>query len=156
MFRSPRGFTLIEILLVMAILVALGSIAIAPFIGSRTAIESEEEINHVRSLLRSAQGKAIALEDNSQWGVRFSNPAGNPATYELFAGAAYPGTVKEKVYLSPRFKFTSPASGLNQAVIFLKRSGKSSSGGSITITIQPNGAGTPVRSVVVTSEGTIQ
>lgn len=147
---------MIEILLAMAIMVTLAAVVIAPFIGSRTTIEIEEEINHMRSLLRSAQGRAIALEDNSQWGVRFSNPAAEAPFYELFAGAAYPGTIKEKVFLSPRFKFTSPASGANQDVVFLKRSGKTTAGGSITVTIQPLGADTPVRSLVVTTEGTIQ
>lgn len=154
--HSHSGFSIIEILLAMGILSILMAISSSVFIGYRNTVEAEEEISHIRSLLRSAQGKAIAFEENSQWGVHFSNPlVGNP-TYELFAGSAYPGTIKETIFLSSRYMFVSPASGSTQDVIFEKRSGRSTSASTITITIKPRSGETPVKSADVTREGIIQ
>ena len=151
-----NGFSLIEILLAVGILTILAALAFSAYTGYRTAIEAEEEINKIRSTLRHAQGNAIAFEQNSQWGVHFSNPAGSDPIYELFYGASYPGTIKETIYLSSRFMFTAPASGASEDIMFEKRSGRSTSALTITITIQPRSGNEPIKSVFVTKEGNIQ
>lgn len=153
---TKNGFSLLEILLVIGILIILGSVAFSSFINYQIVIEADEEANRIRSLLRSAQGKAISFEENSQWGVHFSNPSAGSSSYELFVGSTYPGIIKETVYLSSRFIFTHPAIDTTQDIMFQKRSGKSTSSTAITITIAPKSGQDQTRNITVTSEGTIQ
>ena len=153
---AKNGFSLLELLLVLAILTILGTVVFSSFIGYQTVVEADEEANRIRSLLRSAQGKSINGEDNSQWGVHFANPSGASPFYELFEGSSYPGTIKEMIYLSSRFVFTSPAIGNTQDILFQKRSGKSTGSMTITISIAPAAGQNQARSISVTSEGNIQ
>lgn len=154
--RQNKGFTLLEILLVMAILAVISAISFSTYTSYRTNVEAEEEINKIRSILQSAQGKTITFEQNSQWGVRFSNPAGADPLYELFQGSSYPGTIRETVYLSQRFIFTAPALGTTQDVIFEKRSGKSTNASTITISISPRSGTLPIMNATITREGKIE
>ena len=153
---KERGFSLLEILLVMGILVILSAVAVSSFINYQIVVEADEEAQRIESLLRSAQGKAITFEENSQWGVHFSNPSSSPSFYEIFAGPTYPGTIKETIYLSSRFVFTNPVVGATQDIIFEKRSGKSTIGATIIITIAPQSGQAQTRNISVTSEGNIQ
>ena len=153
---TKNGFSLLEILLIMGILVILVTVVSSSFISYQVVVEADEEANRIRSLLRSAQGKAINFEENSQWGVHFSNPSSGSPLYELFTGSSYPGTVKETIYLSPRFIFTNPAIGATQDVIFQKRSGKNTNATTIIITITPASGQNQTRNISVTGEGNIQ
>ncbi|TSC78595.1 MAG: hypothetical protein G01um101433_156 [Parcubacteria group bacterium Gr01-1014_33] len=151
-----NGFSLIEILLAAGILAVLATLAFSAYTGYRTGVEAEEEINKIRSTLREAQGNAIGFLQNSQWGVRFSNPTVGDPLYELFYGVSYPGTIQETTYLSSRFTFTSPVSGSSRDILFEKRSGRSTSAHTITITIQPRSGTEPIKNVSVTQEGNIE
>ena len=151
-----RGFSLLELLLVLAIITIFGTVVFSSFIGYQTVVEADEEANRIRSLLRSAQGKSMNGEDNSQWGVHVANPSGASAFYELFQGSSYPGTIKETIYLSPRFVFTNPAVGNTQDILFQKRSGKSTDSVTITISIAPSAGQNQARDISITSEGNIQ
>ena len=153
---TKNGFSLLEILLVLGILVILVAAVSSSFISYQVVVEADEEANRIRSMLRSAQGKAINLEDNSQWGVHFSNPVAGSPLYELFAGASYPGTIKETTYLSSRLMFINPAVNSTQDIMFQKRSGKSTNSATIVITIAPQSGQPQTRNISVTGEGNIQ
>ena len=153
---TKKGFSLLEILLVMGILAILGTVAFSSFVNYQIVVEADEEANRIRSLLRFAQGKSINFEENSQWGVHFFNPSSGSPLYELFAGSSYPGTIKETAYLPPRFTFTSPAVGTVQDIIFKKRNGESMDSSTITITITPTSGQNQSRNISVTSQGNIQ
>lgn len=155
-FWQGEGFTLLEILLVVGILVVISTISFSTYTGYRTNVEAGEEINKIRSILRNAQGKAIVFEQNSQWGVRFSNPVAGDPIYELFRGSSYPGTIQETVYLSSRFLFLAPTSGAVQDIIFEKRSGKSTNASTITISIGPRSGTLPIMNLTITREGKIE
>lgn len=155
-YERHKGFTLLEILLVAAVLMILSALSFSTYVGYRTNVEAEEEIYKIRSILRNAQGKATTFEQNSQWGVRFSNPIAGDPIYELFQGSSYPGIIRETVFLSPRFIFIAPAQGTVQDVIFEKRNGKSTNAGTITISIGPRSGALPVMNATITREGKIE
>ena len=154
--RHSKGFTLLEILLVMGILVIISAMSFSTYTSYRVNVEADEEMNKIRSILHDARGRAIAFEQNSQWGVRFSNPVATDPIYELFQGSSYPGIIKETVYLSSRFMFIAPAVGMVQDVIFQKRSGKSTNASTITISIGPRGGGLSMISTTITQAGKIE
>ena len=65
-----KGFTLLELVITTSILVVVGSLGLASFVNSRNVRSLTTSAQDVVSILRVAQSKALAGEDNSVWGVR--------------------------------------------------------------------------------------
>ena len=66
-----RAFTLIEIILVIAVLSILGGIAFNIYSNFQWDVKIDEEANRIKYVLRQAQAKAINGENGSSWGLRF-------------------------------------------------------------------------------------
>ena len=132
-----RAFTLIEIILVIAVLSILGGIAFNIYSNFQWDVKIDEEANRIKYVLRQAQAKAINGENGSSWGLRFFHPASGAQYYELFQGNSYAvGTTTESYFLSGGTEFVNPASGSNIDVVFIKRTGILSGGSAITLTIK--------------------
>ncbi len=141
------GFTIVELLLIIAVITVLGGFGIANYSSFRNSKVLEEQVDVVVADIRETASRARSQESDNQWGIHFDNPAGNNNDYyQIWYGASYAGgTITERVNLSPGLNFTDPASAASEDVIFSKATGLPTA--SATIVIQ---------SSATSASGTIQ
>jgi len=130
------GFTLLEVILVLAILAIISTISFSYLGGFKTSSAGQ-----IVGKLREAQGKAMTGEDNKKWGVHFDNTGAEPF-YDFFSTTnsyASGSTIVETIYLThlaQGITFTAPTSGQSIDVIFSKITGVPSSAQNIVINLQ--------------------
>ncbi len=131
-----NGFSLIELILVIAILVILSSLAVGYFRNFAKNVELEEISKKIISDLRNSREKAMSGENNLKWGTHFINGASD--YYEIFSTPTdySGGTVSETSYLPSAIYFAEPGEGQNSDVIFSKITGT-----------------TTVKTITISSEG---
>lgn len=152
--QKKSGVTLLELLLVMAIIAILGGMASTFLFGQKLSTELEEETKRVVGVLRTAQNKAMTGVEGSQWGVHFDNTGADPF-YDLFWGTSYAAaTTTDRFFLSSGTTYSAPASGTSTDALFVKRTGALSSGATTTITVQTR-VQTQTKSVIVSPNGRI-
>lgn len=100
-FRRNRGgllagFTLLETVVVIAVIVLIGTLAMASAVSSRRGRDLTNAGQNILSVLGAAQGHAVAGEDALPWGVRLG-----PSQFILFSGPAYAGSGTTTVYDLP-------------------------------------------------------
>lgn len=86
--KTNSGFTLPELLVIVAILVILTGLAIPTFLHFREESDLNDSAEEIINTLRVAQNKTLASEGASQWGVYF-NTSTSPHQYTLFQGSSY-------------------------------------------------------------------
>lgn len=154
-----KGFTLLELLLVMAILAILASFGFGFYYNFQLDVKINEEADRIKYVLRQTQQNAISGEYNSKWGVRFVNATTSIPDnryYDVFYGNTYEnGTSTDRYYLAQGVDFVSPASSSTLDVIFNKRNGNSASSSDIVITIKTETSDI-TKSIIVTPKGLIQ
>ncbi len=138
---NQSGFSLIEILLVMAILAILSSGAFMWLGGYRNATEVDSASKSIVSALRTAQSFAVSGKDSKNWGVYF-DAAGNKFTLFRDEGDGFDGTgpnlvaEKEENFLSSFIKIKSislAGNGISKGAIFSKTKGETAQNGTILI-----------------------
>lgn len=155
----PKGFTLIEIFVAVAIVMVIVSVTTAALFGRRGYAELETTTLQIVSMLREAQGRAMTGEGGAAWGVRLDNSAGAAPFYALFQIAYSPGSVVERKILPSRVRFSSssipPGSFLE--VIFASITGLPSAPTSIELELVMGGGGasTASSSIAITPAGLI-
>ena len=87
-----RGFTLIELIVVMGILIAVAAVTVLNLSGRRSGTVLTTTTQQIVTLLRQAQSDSLAQEGDAVWGVHFANPAGSTPFYALFSGSYGSGT----------------------------------------------------------------
>lgn len=131
--RTDNGFTLVELLVVVALMVIIGSVVIANMAGRRLDADLVSTTQQAATLLREAQSDAMAQEGDVAWGVRFSNSTATAPFYALFKGSYATGTVVGQYRLPSTVAYRSStlASGVTLDVTFSPISGASSASTSI-------------------------
>ena len=86
--NSLLGFTIIELLTVIGILIVLTTMSIPAFRSFQKESDLTNTTEEIINILRFAQNKTLASEENSQWGVWFSTST-TPQEYILFKGENY-------------------------------------------------------------------
>jgi prepilin-type N-terminal cleavage/methylation domain-containing protein len=124
-----KGFTLVELIVVIAVMIAAGIIAFVG-LGSRKA-ESDLSFTtqEIATLLRQAQIDSMNQEGDVPWGVHFVNSTGTAPFYALFTTSYSTATVVGNQYrLPPDIAYTTStlASGATLDVIFSPISGVTS------------------------------
>lgn len=141
--RFVRGFTYIEILIVMALVGVIASFTMAFGIGSiaRSSVTQERDL-FVTLLLRGARAEAIANAGETAHGIYIDN---SNHRYQLFQGTHYSASDpnnREVKYTSDHISIT-PSNG--NEILFEQRSGNVTVGaGTIMLT---NGEATQVISI---------
>ncbi len=150
----PRGFTFVEVVVVVALIVAMA----AWLYPVSTTIQSEQELQTVAGeivqTLREAQAKTVAGEGDRRWGVYVdADPGGVNDRFILFAGATYatrdPTYDRERA-LPDTLSLGSLSFTGGNAVVFTPVRGTTENPGSLTLssangkalTIRVNAAGT--------------
>lgn len=121
-----KGFTLLELLMVVSILVLLGTASLASFVNSRNIRDLTTFGQNVVSILKLAQSRALAGENNSQWGVRLES-----GRFILFQGVTYAGAANTQIYVLPSHIqiWNIALAGGGQDVIFKKLTGRTDQSG---------------------------
>lgn len=138
---QKSGFTLLEVILTLAILAVISVISFSYLGGFKSGADLEETANQVVGKLREAQQKSMAGEDNKKWGVHFDNAGADPF-YEIFSTTnsyASGSTIVEKIYLSnlaPDAIFDTPSAGQSIDIIFSKITGVPPSAQNIVINLR--------------------
>lgn len=122
----PRGFTLVELLVVLAILGVLSAMAIGIFGNLVPESQLRLQADGVVTLLRGAQAKSIDGYADDVWGVHLTN---TQATQ--FKGSSY---LSRDVAYDEVLAFSEPltVSGLSE-IVFEGRTGKTTNTGTITL-----------------------
>ncbi len=153
--HARRGFTLLELLLTIAILAILAGTSSIFLFGQRSTLDVEEEAVRIVTVLRATQHKAIALDRSSAWGVHFDATTSTNLFFAGFYGNSYAaGTSTEQYPLAEYVLFVTPASGTSTDVVFNERSGNLASG--VTTTIQITSTRLPfTKTITIAPRGNI-
>ena len=98
---SRTGFTLLELVLALAIVVIFGLVLLLNLPGRRNRGELEETAQQIAALLREAQSRSVSQASSSAWGVHFENSTITAPFYALFA-SSYASTSVVTFYRLPQ------------------------------------------------------
>lgn len=86
--QKNSGFTLIELLTILGILIIITVTAVPAYRNFQKESDLTNSTEEIINILRVAQSKTLASEQDSQWGVYFSTTT-VPNQYTLFKGVDY-------------------------------------------------------------------
>ncbi len=129
-----RGFTIIEIVIVLSILIVLILVAIPFFQSFSVSHQLETNTQDILNTLRRAQSAAMGSKENSKFGVYFTT--GSPASLTFFRGDSYASRDPEydEVYTLPQTISLSLNIGGGSEIIFGKLKGAPNVTGTVTLT----------------------
>ncbi len=79
----PRGFTLIEMMIVLAIIVIIGTTVTLNLFGNRSHADLTNTAKEIATTLRQAQSDSLSSEQGGAWGVHFDNTSSTQPYYSL-------------------------------------------------------------------------
>ncbi len=132
--KNKAGFTLVEVLIVVAILSVLFTIVIFDFVSFRKTSNLDNSVQEFVSILRLAQNKAVSSENYSKHGV-YINTTISPNQYILFKGDNYLSEPSSyKIYsLQNNTEFYEISLGGGNEIVFDKLTGVTEEFGNISI-----------------------
>ncbi|MFH1451171.1 MAG: prepilin-type N-terminal cleavage/methylation domain-containing protein [bacterium] len=132
--KKTKGFSLVELLIVMAILVILAFVSIPVLRYFQEEMELINSTEKVSSLLRAARTKTMASEESSHYGVYFNDEA-DPQQYILFKGENYISRdpLYDEVHFLPKeAEIYSISFGGGKEIVFEKITGETLNEGEIS------------------------
>ncbi len=144
--ESGAGFTLIEIIIVIAVLTVIGAIAITSFISFQKTPQLNNASEEIINILRIAQNKTLSSEGNSQYGVYFDITV-SPQQYILFKGSSYPSRNAsfDQVYLIPDItEFYAINTGGANEIVFDKLTGSTKNSGNVSLRLKDDNSQTKI------------
>ena len=136
-----RAFTLVELAIVVALIATVSFVTVMSLIGRKQSKDLQTVQEGVVAVLREAQSRSITQDQNTSWGVHFSNPTGTSAFYALFYTSYSTGTVVSQYTLPSDVIFSSSSvtSGGSLDIIFSQITGLPSTSTSITLDLVSGG-----------------
>lgn len=153
--KSGAGFTLLELIVVIALAVLLGGLALPALRIAQKNSELEETAESLVSVLRLAQNRTLGSEGASQYGV-FFDTAVSPGRFILFKGATYAtrDVAADEVHVFPKSVEMSAVTIPQSEVVFARLTGVVANAGSITLRLLADPA--KEEFLYVSSSGTVQ
>ncbi len=150
-----KSFTLIEILIVVAVTAVLATVGFVSFAGFHARNNLNLTVNEIISLLRNAQNRSITQENGSNWGVHFENPSNQDDFYALFQGVAYSsGNTVLRANLRPAVQFNNPSSGASKDIVFNPISGLPTASATVIISLKSDYSS--AKTIIINANGQIQ
>jgi prepilin-type N-terminal cleavage/methylation domain-containing protein len=146
------GYTLIEVLSVIAIVVVLGAVLLPSLRGNRAGKELTSTAQEAATLLREAQGKALSESSSTSWGVLFDNTVSSTPFFVLFSGTATSyATTTSRIILPSRVRYaiSSVAVGTSTLITFAQGSGRTATTTSIRFELTEGTTGTATSATVM-------
>lgn len=128
---QAEGFTLIEILIALAVVSILGSVAVSSFSKFRASNVLDSGVRQTMAILRLAQAKTLAAESDTRFGVHFEADRAI-----LFRGAIYlPAEASNEIIIMPQAVGIGPIvlSGGGVDVLFDRLTGRTAQNGSVAL-----------------------
>jgi prepilin-type N-terminal cleavage/methylation domain-containing protein len=153
-FAPRRGFTLVELLIAVAIISAVsvgGFIALFKYRGSR---EVELTVNELASVVRDTQRKSVTQQGGKRWGIRFENSSAGAGSLKVFSGTSFAsGTLTQTIPLRSGVSFGEPFASSTYDLIFAPIEGTIAP--NKVVTVYSNSAGGFVGDLLVNSLGKV-
>ncbi|OGZ44836.1 MAG: hypothetical protein A3J54_00695 [Candidatus Ryanbacteria bacterium RIFCSPHIGHO2_02_FULL_45_13b] len=149
-----RGFTIFELLLVIAIIGILLAIVISGFSNLRQSSDFTLAVDEAVSFLQEARAKTLSSENDSMYGVHFET-----SQFVLFVGDTYnPANASNKVRVFPSSVQISSTNltGGGSNVVFKRLTGETDTKGTITFQRTDDPSITKIIEVVSTGLASIQ
>lgn len=125
--NTSRGFSLLELLIVMAIIALLGVAGAGYYRGFVKSVELQSVSKTLAEDLKHVRSKSMIGEGGFKWGAHVVNTSGGNQYYELFSTPTnYADATKSVIStttLSAGLTFSDPSAGSNKDIIFTKISG---------------------------------
>ncbi len=129
--KNNRGFTAIEILLVVVIMTILSTIVISTFISFRKNQSLQRDTELIVETLNQARNQTISSKNLVEYGVHFAS-----TSITIFTGATYSaGASGNQVYnLNPADTIiTLGLNGGGSSVVFKRLTGETSQNGTVVV-----------------------
>jgi len=151
---KPAGFTMIEVILSIGIILILGSVGTVSLTNFRRNQQLSLAMSDMVHTLRRAQAASSAQENGNAWGVRFHNTPTGQDTFSLFYGNSFAtGTLVSTRGLSTSLAFTNPSASTTKDIIFAKATGLPSA--STTVTIALSASASVSQTITINTAGQI-
>ena len=154
--QKNSGFTLVELLTILGILIIITVTAVPAYRNFQKESDLTNSAEEIINILRVAQSKTLASEQDSQWGVYFSTTT-TPNQYTLFKGLDYDSrdTSSDQNYTLSSSVETNEIdlTGSDSEVVFNKLIGTTSNYGSISLRLITDVSKT--KTIIVESSGQI-
>lgn len=117
-----RGFSILEILLTIAILALMSTLVLGVYYGFSGNIELRTASEQMRSDLVHLRTRAQSGEDGRHFGMRVVSLTGTPSFYEIFSTPSdfnhASTTIERRETLSPNVTIRDPLIGDEKIIIF--------------------------------------
>src|SRR4030042_5171619 len=140
--RFNRGFTLIEVLVVIAIFTAIFSISLYFFGGLSKKESLEKDIASLTALIRNARLLSVASKNASAFGIHLEGDR-----VVLFEGTSYisDGPNEKIIFFSREvYLHSSFINGGGADIVFARLTGATANYGNITLSLWDNSASTTI------------
>lgn len=131
--EAVRGFSLLEIIIVIAIIVLVATIIVIPFSQFRNRQTLDGAAEEFSSLIALARAKTMSSEGNARYGIHFTSSSAS-----LFQGASFPGDNESAnivVNLSALVSISYTLAGGGADMIFQRLTGDTTQSGTIIISL---------------------
>jgi len=130
--RNKKGFTLVELLVAIAIMVLMISIGVVTFVSSKNASNLNSYTDGIISSLEQARGNALSGKGGSSYGIKFTT---NTLTHTLFTGSTYSSSATTNVVtqIGTGYTLTTNLTGSSNTIVFSRLTGVPSATGTITL-----------------------
>jgi len=154
--QKNSGFTLVELLTILGILIIITVTTVPAYRNFQKESDLTNSAEEIINILRVAQSKTLASEQDSQWGVYFSTTTA-PNQYTLFKGVDY---ASRDTFFDQNYTLSSSVetneinlTGSDSEVVFNKLTGTTSNYGSISLRLITDVSKT--KTIIVESSGQI-
>lgn len=148
-----KGFTLVEVLLVVVITAILATITLAFSYGIKSRKDLDLAVNSVAAVVRDAQQKSITQEDMKRWGVHLER--NTISIYDLFKDVYVTANISAAYRLPSGVEFDNTGwGGAVKDVVFTQVDGLPSNGANAII-IRLTDDTTINRQITISTNGTV-
>jgi prepilin-type N-terminal cleavage/methylation domain-containing protein len=135
MFKN--GFTLIELVIVLAIIAILSAIVVTGFSSFRNAQAFDRDVEMIVSFLNEARTQTLSSKNASAYGVHFASTAATLFTAPTYTSGAEGN--KEYVFLGHDTMLTLSLTGGANEIVFERLTGETDQNGTIVVSSAASG-----------------
>lgn len=128
--RLNKGFSLVELIVTVAVFVGVLIISVRVFSNFRTVEVLSKEGDRVESLIREARDRTLSGQSDSKYGVYATSDG-----LQLFSGDVYsPGAVEKTIQYNGLVTMSSSDLG-ESSIVFQRLTGKVATSGAFTLSL---------------------